>query len=226
MSSKDLVNAALKRGSTVRRSDYSVSETVSLRNGQLLSGPDFVEVGEAVGLGNVHVLVGVAIEILADFRKVVAGLHDIYLLSGNDLDVVLEVGEAGIDRLDAVPDAVLAGFGDDGRGQDQLFPAVPRASHVQVALSLGKQLEQPPHALLHLPLQVAPKTLFQLADEMLELLGDGCYLRHGCKSPCENGFSFSGQTYTLSSFTQSKLRQTQSRLILNLLWLYRSKPLK
>src|SRR5271166_3838876 len=100
----------------------------------------------------------------------------------------------------------------------RFLPAVPRASHVQVALSLGKQLEQPPHALLHLPLQVA--------HEMLELLGDGCYLRHGCKSPCENGFSFSGQTYTLSSFTQSKLRQTQSRLILNLLWLYRSKPLK
>ena len=62
MSSKDLVNAALKRGSTVRRSDYSVSETVSLRNGQLPSGPDFVGVGEAVGLGNVHVLVGVAID--------------------------------------------------------------------------------------------------------------------------------------------------------------------
>src|SRR5271165_4624322 len=94
---------------------------ILLGNGQLLSGPDFVGVGEAVGVGNVHVLVGVAIGILADLRKVVARLHDIYLLSGNNLNVVLEVSEAGINGLDAVPDTVLAGFGDESGGQDQLL---------------------------------------------------------------------------------------------------------
>ena len=66
--------------------------------------------------------------------------------------------------------------------------------------------EQLPHALLYLPLQFAPKTLFQLADEMLELLGDGCYLRHGCKSPFENGFSCSGQ----SQLTPSRLLHNRS----------------
>src|SRR3974390_191176 len=88
------------------------------------------------------------------------------------------------------------------------LPAMPRTDHVQVALPLRQQLEQPPHALLHLSLQIAPESLLQLTDEMLELLGDGYNLGHGCKSPFENGFCLCGKkpTYTLSLFTQSKLR--------------------
>ena len=31
---------------------------------------------------------------------------------------------------------------------------------------------------LYLPLQIAPKTLFQISDKMLEMLGDWCYFRH------------------------------------------------
>jgi len=83
---------------------------------------DLVRISEAVGLGDFHVLVGIAVEVLADLRKIIAGLHGIGLSAGDDLNIVFEVGEAGVDGLDAVPDAVLAGFGDDRGVQRQLFP--------------------------------------------------------------------------------------------------------
>ena len=41
-----------------------------------------------------------------------------------------------------------------------------RTDHVPVALPFRQQFEQPPHALLHLPLPIAPETLFQLTDEI------------------------------------------------------------
>src|SRR3984957_15489321 len=48
-----------------------------LRNNQIRSGAQMIRIGHLVliGLKNFHVLVGVAVELFADFRKIVAGLH-------------------------------------------------------------------------------------------------------------------------------------------------------
>jgi hypothetical protein len=62
-----------------------------------------------------------------------------------------------------------------------------RAHQVPVALPPGQQLEKTAPAPLHLPWQVAPKTLLQLADELSELLGEGDNLRHGCRSRFKKG---------------------------------------
>jgi len=80
------------------------------RDGQLLPHLDFVGIVESVGLGNVQVPVGIAVKVFADLRQIVARLDRVNLVAGNDLNVMLEVGETGIHGLDTVPDAVLAGF--------------------------------------------------------------------------------------------------------------------
>jgi hypothetical protein len=48
--------------------------------------------------------------------------------------------------------------------------AMIRAPHVPVSLWLRQPFEKLPHGLLHLPLQVAPETLFQIGHKILEVL--------------------------------------------------------
>ena len=79
-------------------------------NYKFLADFDLVGVLEIIGLGDGHVFVGVAVEVLADLGQVVAGLHGVVLGACFGFDVVLQVGEGWVYGLDSVPDAVLAGL--------------------------------------------------------------------------------------------------------------------
>jgi hypothetical protein len=93
-----------------------------------------------------------------------------------------------------------------------LRPLVAPAHHVQVALPLAQLLKKLLRRLLHASLQIAPETLLQLRYKMLEMLGDRCYFRHGCRSPFRNGFSLRGQSQlTPSSFLHNRIYVTPRR---------------
>jgi hypothetical protein len=66
-----------------------------------------------------------------------------------------------------------------------------------------------------LAIHIAPKRLLHFRQEMLEVLADRCYLRHGCKSLFENGFCLLGKkpTYTLSLFAQGNLHHPPNFLL-------------
>jgi hypothetical protein len=87
-------------------------------------------------------------------------------------------------------------------------PFVPLPAGTAVALPLRLQLEEALPRQLGLALQIAPECLLHLRQEVLEVLADRCYLRHGCKSPFLGWLSLARPkpTYTLSLFTQSTLR--------------------
>src|ERR1700730_9482510 len=94
-----------------------MSEVRSLRsalssgwNDQFLADLDLVGIVQVVGFGDGQIFVGVAVEVLADLGKVVARLHGVILRTLFGFDVMLQVGEGWINRLDGIPDAVLAGL--------------------------------------------------------------------------------------------------------------------
>src|SRR2546428_469891 len=57
-------------------------------------------------------------------------------------------------------------------------PLIPRPAREPVALALRLQLEKLLPRLPRLSIQIAPETLFHLAQKMLEMLRDRDYLRH------------------------------------------------
>src|SRR3989442_6746703 len=62
-------------------------------------------------------------------------------------------------------------------------PFIPPPAGKAVPLPFRLQLEKPLPRQSRLPVQIAPETLFHLSQEVLEVLADRCYFRHGCKSP-------------------------------------------
>src|SRR5262249_25603027 len=116
---------------------------VLLRNYKLLAGLDFVRIGELVlvGFEDFHVLVGVAVELLADFGKAVAGLNGVRARRGSGrsaacrcgrgrrrgLNIRGKVREIRINELDLVPDFVLQIGGWSGGADEELV-----AFHVYV----------------------------------------------------------------------------------------------
>src|SRR5689334_24063363 len=77
-------------------------------NHQFLPDLDLVGILQIIRFGDSGILVGIAVKMLADFRKIVARLHRVALVARMHLDVVLEVSEVWIDRFDRIPDTVLA----------------------------------------------------------------------------------------------------------------------
>jgi len=80
----------------------------SRRNHQRLADFDLVGILQVVGFDDDGILVGVAVEMPADFGQIVPGLYGIALVALLNLDVVLQVGKVWIDRFDCIPDAILA----------------------------------------------------------------------------------------------------------------------
>src|SRR5271167_1450561 len=72
-------------------------------------------------------------------------------------------------------------------------PLISSPARKAVSLSLRLQFQEPLPSQLRLAVHIAPETLFHLRQKMLEMLGDRCNLRHGCKLLSENGFCLSGK---------------------------------
>src|ERR1700756_4674256 len=76
-----------------------------------LSSLNLVCVRDAVGLCDLLVLIGIAVEVFADLGEIVAGLDGVGLRVAGGGDLVVEIGVGGIYLLDCVPDTIR----DNGR---------------------------------------------------------------------------------------------------------------
>src|ERR1700761_8164654 len=76
-----------------------------------LSSLNFVRVRDAVGLSDLLVLIGVAVEVFTYLGEVVAGLDGVGLRAARGGDLMVEIGVGGIYLLDCVPDTIR----DNGR---------------------------------------------------------------------------------------------------------------
>jgi hypothetical protein len=85
----------------------------------LLADLDFIRISYVIGLSDFRVFVGVAVVELAYLRKIVAGFYDVHG-AGSDGDLVLEIGEVGIDFLDFIPSLVFQMFGGSCGGENGL----------------------------------------------------------------------------------------------------------
>ena len=110
-----------------REGSGAPSEFKSLRNHQFLAGVDCVRIPQdiAIGIEDLRVLIGVTVELAADFRKRISRFHRIgsLVLSSADgrprghgrrpllclqnTQIAGQIGETGIDQFDLVPDLVL-----------------------------------------------------------------------------------------------------------------------
>ena len=70
--------------------------------------------------GSARLFAWAILEDLADLRQIVAGLHRVSLLALRDGDLMRQIGEIRIDRLDRIPHVILAGFRDN-RGTEVKF---------------------------------------------------------------------------------------------------------
>ncbi len=81
---------------------------------------DLVRIVELISLNNLGVLVGIAVELLADLRQRIARTDRVSLRPLTNLDVALQIRKIRINCLDRVPDAILAGLSHSGRFQEEL----------------------------------------------------------------------------------------------------------
>src|SRR5207245_737420 len=75
-------------------------------------------------------------------------------------------------------------------------PFIPSPARETVALPLRLQLEKSLPGQSRLPVQIAPKRLLEVCQEMLEVFVDRCYFRHRAEGSFFSRyvFSFFGQT--------------------------------
>ena len=76
----------------------------------MLSGLDLVRVLQFISIRDLLVLIGIAVELLADLRAIIARLHRIGPICLAKFDTVLEIGKMGINLLDCIPNLILAGL--------------------------------------------------------------------------------------------------------------------